>query len=439
MPVTMSGYGQSYMPMGGPDIGAAIYGAQRQQVNFARMVELQRLNLQKRALRQQAAAQAAQLQDRQQARAEEAALQQTKFDLEQRRLDMQDEENQRRRQDILDAFERTERDRRDKEAQAILDEKNRLTEVGATPWDGSGEQPFRYYTTRDGMVWDLSKVDMARLRGGSTQAGAPNMETIRKDLNEISKMGGRLLKEGEQYDSRTHRIHYGADGNAYLVPITDSKGNPVQAPEEQPPMEGFKDKNEYTMVASQFGEEFVTAHPEITEDMKMVIKILDASAKRTGAGERNENDGSMLIKDYRLQTLRDMKNKEQTAYERAKLPKEADHYWEHVFNMAETMVELHDAREATLHQDDSNPDYKKEHRYFKARHTKPYEDAGYRGEELKKKLEEAWKAEGAPQYTKDANERYQRALQSARELGWAIPTDRTAGKFINDWYQLINK
>ena len=34
MPVTMSGYGQSYMPMGGPDIGAAIYGAQRQQVNL---------------------------------------------------------------------------------------------------------------------------------------------------------------------------------------------------------------------------------------------------------------------------------------------------------------------------------------------------------------------------------------------------------------------
>jgi hypothetical protein len=332
MPVTMNGYGQSYMPMGGPGVGAAIYGAQRQEVNFARMVELEKLNLRKRVLRQQAAAQAAQLQDRQQARAEEAALQQTKFDLEQRRLDMQDEENQRRRQDILDAFERTERDRRDKEAQAILDEKNRLTEVGATPWDGSGEQPSRYYTTRDGMVWDLSKVDMARLRGGSQQAGAPNMENVRKELNTLAEKGARPLAEGERPESG-ETLYIGPNNQMFAIPRKDASEEDMdhdpRVSKTNP--KAFATKEARMRYTAKYGRDVLAAS---AEDVVAAEGEIDEEAERLGI---LLEDGSWALDDIsKLKELADYEKKKMKQYNLESL----EHNYGTLHEIASVLAEL---------------------------------------------------------------------------------------------------
>ena len=52
MPFTRGGYGQTYGNMGGGAVGEMLYKATRNQVNFARMVELENLNMKKRALRE---------------------------------------------------------------------------------------------------------------------------------------------------------------------------------------------------------------------------------------------------------------------------------------------------------------------------------------------------------------------------------------------------
>ena len=443
MPVTMSGYGQSYMPMGGPGVGAAIYGAQRQEVNFARMVELQRLNLQKRALRQQAAAQAAQLQQREQARQDELAMQQTRFDLEERRLDMMDEENQRRRQDVLDAFERAERDRQEREAQAILDEKNRLTEVGATPWDGSGEQPSRYYTTRDGMVWDLSRVDMGKVRGSSQQT-APNADAIRKELNTLSAQGARPLGEGESYDERTHYPYITADGRVWLVQRTDGKGNPVTPPEKQQkpsPVEGYGSEDEYNLYYQRYGEQ--ASNPQYVQQLKAMDANLKNTARNLGVvkleqaddGTEREVDGNLS-----MDNLRTLANNEKAFIKQAKL-KDVKTPWQDKLAQAEAMVELHDAREAMLHQEDGNKDYDEAKKTFKAVNTKPFMDSGYRGAELQERLEAAWKERGRSEYARKTEKRYQSALQTARGRGWRIPTGkggrRIDGAFIDEMYGLF--
>lgn len=444
MPVTMSGYGQSYMPMGGPGVGAAIYGAQRQEVNFARMVELQKLNLQKRALRQQAAAQAAQLQQREQARQDELAMQQTRFDLEERKLDMQDAETQQRRQDILDAYERAAQEKSQRDAQALQDERNKLTSVGATEWDGQGEKPKQYYTMRDGTVYDLSGVDMGKVRGASSPQAA-NPDAIRKELNELSKLGARPLSEGETFDTRTHYTHIGADGRVWLVQRTDGKGNPIVPPEKQAkpsPVEGYDSEEEYKLYYKRYGTE--ASNPDTAKRLKAMDLNLKNLAKELGVvAEKSTEDGSVRETDgdISLDKLRKLANAEKAFIDEADL-KKVKTPWQDKLKKAEAMVELHDALAAMEHVHDeewaNTADMKKT---YKARMTKPAMDNGFHGDELDKRLEELWKSQGLPEYAKQAEKRYQRALQAAKDLGWRIPTGRGGRRidasFINEMYGLF--
>ena len=428
MPVTMSGYGQSYMPMGGPDVGAAIYGAQRQQVNFARMVELQKLNLQKQALRQQAAMQAAQLAQREQARQDDLAMQQTRFDLEERKIDMQDAETQQRRQDILAAYERAEQEKSQREAQALLDERNKLTSVGATEWDGQGERPKQYYTLRDGTVYDLSGVDMGKVRGSSSQqTGAPNMETVRKDLNEISKMGGRPLQEGEQYDSHTHRLYYGADGKTYLVPITDSKGNPVTPPEEKPkpsPVEGYDSEEEYLHYWNRYGEE--ASNPQMVLILKKIDLNIKNKARQLGVIEVVEKPGEKPKEEWReysLEKLRDLANTEKKAQADAELAGKIKTPWQDELKKAEAMVELHDAYAAFIHVNDKDwPDTAKAKKKYEI-NQKSGPIANGRLVTTTNPDAKSWEEHGVRRYAKEAEKRYQRALKTAIDLGWPVMKD----------------
>lgn len=86
MPITIGGYGQFYGNAGGGEVGAMLYKAAQRQVNFARMVELENLNMKKRALREQEATQAA----RQAENDRNYELAQSKLALEQQRLDYND-------------------------------------------------------------------------------------------------------------------------------------------------------------------------------------------------------------------------------------------------------------------------------------------------------------------------------------------------------------
>lgn len=445
MPVTMSGYGQSYMPMGGPDVGAAIYGAQRQQVNFARMVELQKLNLQKQALRQQAAMQAAQLAQREQARQDDLAMQQTRFDLEERKIDMQDAETQQRRQDILAAYERAEQEKSQREAQALLDERNKLTSVGATEWDGQGERPKQYYTLRDGTVYDLSGVDMGKVRGSSSQQAGANPDAIRKELNTLSAQGARPLGEGETYDSRTHYPYIGADGRVWLIQKTDGKGNPIVSPEKQAkpsPVEGYDSEDEYNLYYKRYGTE--ASNPDTARRLKAMDLNLKNLAKELGVvAEKSTEDGSVRETDgdISLDKLRKLANAEKAFIDEADL-KKVKTPWQDKLKKAEAMVELHDALAAMEHAHDEKwadtADMKKT---YKARMTKPAMDNGFRGDELDKRLEELWKSQGLPEYAEKVEKRYQRALQAAKDLGWRIPTRkggrRIDASFINEMYGLF--
>lgn len=424
MPVTMSGYGQSYMPMGGPDVGAAIYGAQRQQVNFARMVELQKLNLQKQALRQQAAAQAAQLQQREQARQDDLAMQQTRFDLEERKIDMQDAETQQRRQDILAAYERAEQEKSQREAQALMDERNKLTSVGATEWDGQGERPSRYYTTRDGSVWDLSNMDMGKVRGSSSQQeGMPNGKDMLKFVNEASKAGARKAEDDNAtFDPEIEYVQIAPDGSKWVFRRTDEKGNPLQKKKEPSPVEGYDSAEEYHHYYDRYGEE--ASKPAVAQKIKPIDLNLKNKARQLGVVEVVAKSGEKPKeewRDYSLEKLRDLANTEKKALDDADLDGKVKTPWQDELKKAEAMIELHDAYAAFVHVNDKDwADTAKAVRYFKGRMTKPFEDGGYRDDELQKKLDDAWKEDGLPEYAKEAEKRYQRALQAAIDLGWPV-------------------
>lgn len=99
--IQQGGYGQIYGNMGGAAVGASIYKAQREDVTFARMVELQKLNLQKRALRQRQAEAAANA-DLSRRRLD---MESTRLDLEARRLDMVDKQNEEQRLRAEKAYE----------------------------------------------------------------------------------------------------------------------------------------------------------------------------------------------------------------------------------------------------------------------------------------------------------------------------------------------
>lgn len=95
------GYGQIYGSMGGAGVGVEIYNSQRRSVNFARFVELAQLNMRRRQLQQSEAQMQAELDDRKQSRAMQAAH----FELESRRLDMQDKQNQWEKERAVKAYE----------------------------------------------------------------------------------------------------------------------------------------------------------------------------------------------------------------------------------------------------------------------------------------------------------------------------------------------
>ncbi len=99
--IQQQGYGQIYGNMGAASVGASIYSAARENVTFARMVELQRLNLEKRRLRMQQAQAAANADISRQ----RINMENTRLQLEARRLDMVDKQNEEQRLRAEQAYE----------------------------------------------------------------------------------------------------------------------------------------------------------------------------------------------------------------------------------------------------------------------------------------------------------------------------------------------
>lgn len=99
--IQQGGYGQIYGNMGGGAVGASIFSAARESVNFARMVERQRLNLQQRQLRMQEAQMAANA-DLSKRRLD---LEDTRLQLESRRLDLQDRLRKEEKERTLRAYD----------------------------------------------------------------------------------------------------------------------------------------------------------------------------------------------------------------------------------------------------------------------------------------------------------------------------------------------
>jgi hypothetical protein len=358
MPVTMQGYGQSYMPTGTPDLGASIYSAQRGSVNFARMVELQRLNLQKRALRQQAAAQAAQLKERRQEHEDDTALQLAKFALEERRLDIQDQENQRRSDGLLREYEQAETQRLERLAQDALDERNKLTQVGATMWDGNGTRPARYYTDRLGNVWNLDNVNMDQVRSAQTasrQNEAQIAEATRKEKNMLAEKGARPLTSGKEPKENEY-LHVTPDGQRYAVLKRDSS----EEDEDRDPRvsktnpDNYSTKETRDAYVAKYGKDVLAIPAEVVVETEGKI---DEEAKLLGVFLE---DGTMNLDD--LDKLRKL-----AEYEKDQMKKHGMETLEHnygtLYRLASLLKELNglttysDEKRVKEMLDDAHKDY----------------------------------------------------------------------------------
>ncbi len=159
-----SAFGQTYASVGDPSVGASIYAAAKQEVDFARMVERQKLNLQKRQLRMQEA----QMEANRQAQQQNYELAQSRFKLEQKRLDndfaiRQEERDMAERRYELALEEQRQRTRRQAQldaearAQRRLDNDYRERQFQASEEDrrrGRDLQQQQLEMTQEQREWD---------------------------------------------------------------------------------------------------------------------------------------------------------------------------------------------------------------------------------------------------------------------------------------------
>lgn len=187
-----SAFGQVYAGVGGGDVGASIYDAQRENVTFARYVERQKLSIQKRQLDQREAQMEAQRESAQQ----NYELAQAKFELERQRLDQDYEDRQLQRRQALEAYKEASRIREQQYKDKRSDE----------AWDRQVQEQAREYKERE--------LDFRRLQERGRQ-----YESQRKEFNDLSKLNARRLEEGAS-PARGEYSYVAVDGSRWAVPRT---------------------------------------------------------------------------------------------------------------------------------------------------------------------------------------------------------------------------
>ena len=150
--IQQGGYGQIYGNMGGGAVGASIFSAARESVNFARMVERQRLNLQQRQLRMQEAQMAANA-DLSKRRLD---LEDTRLQLESRRLDLQDRLRKEEKERTLRAYDAKmeELARREEEAWMKAEEQARKEQLALEQQQRKEQQGLEQQNFKN--IMDLS-------------------------------------------------------------------------------------------------------------------------------------------------------------------------------------------------------------------------------------------------------------------------------------------
>lgn len=187
-----SAFGQVYAGVGGGDVGASIYDAQRENVTFARYVERQKLSIQKRQLAQREAQMEAQRESAQQ----NYELAQAKFELERQRLDQDYEDRQFKRRQMLEAY---------KDASRIREQQYQDKQA-AEAWDRQVQESIQEHKAKE--------LDFRRAQEQGRQ-----YESRRKEFNDLAKLNARRLGDGEKPGAGEYP-YVAVDGSSWAVPRT---------------------------------------------------------------------------------------------------------------------------------------------------------------------------------------------------------------------------
>lgn len=196
MPVSVNGYSTVYAGAGGPEVGGNIYSAQREQVQFARMVELQKLGLEKRRLNMQQAAMAAQQKNSDR----DYNMAMMRFNLEKEKLDRDYEQSQ------------WDREYKEREFKQFVEQKQRENDQWQQTYEqnerkmAQDQQQFEARQNQQQYQYDLGyDLDVAKMKMNQSQFDARLAEDqYQNDVrNELSEMGLRLQEK--QQDSAEYR------------------------------------------------------------------------------------------------------------------------------------------------------------------------------------------------------------------------------------------
>lgn len=279
MPVTIGGYGQFYGNAGGGEVGAMMLRAQQNQVNFARMVEIEKLNMQKRALREQEAAAAAKRADSDR----NYELAQSRLAMEQQRLDFNDalrqdqkaEAEEKYRQALLmkeqarqDALRKQAEDQAIKQQQLELQQRRQDSRdaymrdrldimrqkqdaaTAAKSASASGKGPSvsvpNYNAVLDDWLKGLEDTKKAKIGWMESQAKAERkLADEGGDGAEAAAVRANIL---ENWDNMDENHRYGDAGEAFYQKVKANK---------------WSDKEEKILTFGKTFKQFARIHPEI--------------------------------------------------------------------------------------------------------------------------------------------------------------------------------
>lgn len=292
--IQQGGYGQIYGSMGGASVGASIYSAARENVTFARMVELQKLNLAKRQLRMQQA-QAAANADLSRRRLD---MESTRLELEARRLDMVDKQNEEQRIRANQAYEAKVREleQREQERQSSLElSKERIgLEDARIKLEGRRlDMQDRHYEEQQRQADIEAEIKREALRqkeaesraSAERQAQLDNLKLEQQNFENVrnlSKDGGVMMdKDGKVVDSGGNYVKL--PGSSAVIRFPVGKSEAVRS----------KDDQAYKRVLAVVENDLKAENTRIAEARKRVEKMEQELERK----QRDADFGSKAAKE----------------------------------------------------------------------------------------------------------------------------------------------
>lgn len=176
-----TGYGQTYASGGGAAVGAAIYGAQRSQIQFARMVESQKLQLEKRRLNQQQAALAAQQKNSER----DYNMAMMRFNLEREKLDRDYEQSQLDREYRERVFRQdmAEKERMAQQWKQTYEQNERKIALDQSQFEARQNQQQNQFDASNALNW--AQLDQRQTEFNTKMDEERQQNDVRNQLNDM--------------------------------------------------------------------------------------------------------------------------------------------------------------------------------------------------------------------------------------------------------------